>query len=361
MWAFPEMSPKLMTKRAISSQFVLHPRPPGLRRSPTGTAKPRFVYLTSTGTTVTDAATLDRIAALALPPAWEGVWIAPDPDAKVQAVGVDGRGRTQYRYSPAWTAHRAAEKFAHIPDFAAALPRLRRHVASALAPAGSRVPLDRDEVLGVAVRLLDLGFFRVGSERYARDNDTYGLTTLQRQHVRVAGDVLHFDYTAKEHLHRIVDVTDELAAGWIKHLLRRRDDGAELLAWRLPDGGWQPVHSSHVNAYVHTYTGIDATAKQFRTWSGTVLAAAALGGAAHGEKAKTPGLAAVKATSRLLGNTPAVARAAYIHPRVLTAFDEGRTIAAAVSAAAERLGDDRLAVVWRDPGVQDATAALVAR
>jgi DNA topoisomerase I len=314
-------------------------------------------YVDDAGRPVTDPATLARIRALAVPPAWSEVWVASDPEAKVQAIGVDKAGRTQYRYAAWWVAGQAREKFAHVPDFAAALPSLREHVDEDLAhPARS---LGRDPVLSVAVRLLDLGFFRVGSERYARDNHTYGLTTLQRHHVRVRGEKIEFDYSAKEHLHRVVEVTDPVVARWARRLLDRPDDDPAFLAWSRPDGGWQRVHSAHVNSFIHAYTGIDATARRFRTWAGTVLAAAALGGARHDEKARSPQNAAVRATSRLLGNTPAVARASYIHPDVLTDFDDGRTIAAAVAEAAERRGDDRLAVLWRDNGVQEATLALL--
>jgi len=309
------------------------------------------------GRAVTDGEVIARIRALAIPPAWREVWVAADPGAKVQATGVDRAGRTQYRYSPEWTLSRAADKFAHVPDFAAALPPLREHVGSELR--GASHPLGRDHVLSVAVRLLDLGFFRVGTERYARDNHTYGLTTLHREHVRVAGDRIHFEYPAKEHLHRVVEVTDPAVLPWARRLLRRDDDDPAFLAWARDDGGWQRVHSVHVNSFIHAYTGIDATAKRFRTWAGTVLAAAAVGGARHDEKARTPELAAVRATSRLLGNTPAVARASYIHPEVFTAFDQGRDISAAVTAAADRAGDDRLALVWRDPGVQEATLKLL--
>jgi len=330
-----------------------HPRPPGITRLPGRPAR----YLDAEGHDVTDAAVLARIAALALPPAWSQVWIDADASAKIQAVGVDGAGRTQYRYSPVWTSQRSAEKFAHIPDFARALPGLRAHVSAELK--ARRAALDRDRVLSTAVRLLDLGFFRVGSQRYARDNETYGLTTLQRHHVQVKGHAVLFDYTAKEHLHRVVEVSDPAVARWVAALIERDDPDPALLAWQLPAGGWQPVHSSHVNAFVHARTGIDATAKQFRTWAGTVLAAAALGGARHDEKARSPEVAAIRATSRLLGNTPAVARSAYIHPGVLAAFAEGRTTAAAVSAAAQRHGDDRLATLWRDPAVQDATTDLL--
>ncbi|MEV4347130.1 DNA topoisomerase IB [Actinoplanes sp. NPDC049596] len=345
-----------------------HPRPPGYHRAPARAANahdrgvPEAVrYTDDAGRPVSDAGTLAHIHALKVPPAWRNVWIAADPHAKVQAVGTDAAGRTQYRYSAEWTTARAGDKFAHLPDFAGALPVLRDHVGAELGagPRGRRT-LDRDRVLSIAARLLDLGFFRVGSERYARDNETYGLTTLLRDHVRVSRDAVHFDYIAKEHKHRVVEVTDPTVAGWVRRLIARDDHGPEFLAWHRADGTWQPVHSAHVNAYIHTHTGIDATAKQFRTWAGTVLAAAALGGARHDQKAKTPINAAVRATSALLGNTPAVARASYIHPTVLTAFEAGRTITPAVTEAATRLNDDRLSVLWRDPTLQAATATLIA-
>jgi len=335
-----------------------HPRPPGYRRESADGGRPGFVYRDDSSTLVTDEALLARFRALAIPPAWRDVWIAPGPGDKIQVVGVDRAGRTQYRYSPEWTALRSADKFAHIGDFAAALPVIRSRVRKTLGRTDTEAT--RDRVLALAVRLLDRGFFRVGSERYAHDNDTYGLTTLQRRHVRVDGDVLHFDYVAKEHRHRVVDVTDRVAARWARLLVGRDDASTEFLAWRRPGGDWQALHSSHVNAYLHAGSGIDATAKQFRTWAGTVLAAAALGGARHEETARNPVSAAVRATSRLLGNTPAVARTSYIHPGVLTAFAEGRTIAPAVSAAAGAMGDDRLAVVWREPAVQAAVADLLA-
>ncbi|HET6484499.1 MAG TPA: DNA topoisomerase IB [Actinoplanes sp.] len=331
-----------------------HQRPPGYRRVPGGQA-----YLDPAGTAVTDGKVLDRIRALAVPPAWRDVWVAADPEAKVQAVGIDGAGRTQYRYAQWWTVGRSEEKFAHVPDFAAALPSLREHVGRRLGERPRAVALDRDRVLSVAVRLLDLGFFRVGSDRYARDNHTYGLTTLERRHVRVTRAGVEFDYSAKEHLHRVVTVTDPVVVPWARRLLQRPDDDPAFLAWARPDGNWQRVHSTHVNSFIHAYTGIDATAKRFRTWAGTVLAAAALGGARHDEKARSPQMAAVRATSRLLGNTPAVARGSYIHPYVLNSFDSGRTVAPAVAEASERIGDDRLAVLWRDAGVQEATLELL--
>lgn len=336
-----------------------HPRPAGILRRPSGGRRVSFAYEGPDGSRVDDPAVLARIARLALPPAWHDVWISPDPEAKIQAVGIDAAGRTQYRYSQVWTERRAQEKFAHVPGFAHALPGLRAHVAAALGADGDEPT--RDRVLAAAVRLLDLGFFRVGSERYARDNETYGLTTLERRHVRVEGDVVHFDYVAKEHLHRVVAVTDAAVAQLVRRLLHRDDEHPGLLAWQLPDGGWQQVHSAHVNSWIHATSGIDATAKQFRTWAGTVLAAAALGGAEHGERSRSAVVAAMRATSRLLGNTPAVARASYVHPGVVEAYTRGRTVAGAVSAAARRVGDASLGVVWREPDVQGAALDLLDR
>src|SRR2546423_6504898 len=261
----------------------------------------------------------------AIPPAWTHVWADPDPDAALQAVGVDARGRTQYRYHPKIVADRARDKFEHVGRFADALPRLRAAAETGLAAPG----LGRDRVLAAAVRLLERGFFRVGNEEYARDNHTYGLTTLQRTQVRVHGDALAFDYTAKEHLHRVVEVRDPQAAAVVRALLRRQDESTVLLAWTADRARWVHVTSAYVNAYVHSVVGIDASAKSFRTWAGTVLAAAALGGADTAglarPNARSAPTAAVQATATLLRNTPSVARASYIHPAVPGAAKRGRT------------------------------------
>jgi DNA topoisomerase-1 len=327
------------------------PRPPGLTR-----VDGRWLH--QDGEPV-DADTLARLKRLAIPPAWTHVWADPDPDAALQAVGVDAKGRSQYRYHPKIVADRARDKFEHVARFAEALPRLRAAAETGLAAAG----LGRDRVLAAAVRLLERGFFRVGNEEYARDNHTYGLTTLQRTQVRVNGDALAFDYTAKEHLHRVVEVCDRQAAAVVRALLRRPDESTVLLAWTADRTRWVHVTSAHVNAYVHSVVGIDASAKSFRTWAGTVLAAAALGGAdivgLARPNARSAETAAVQATATLLGNTPSVARASYIHPAVPSAAKRGRTVREEVDAAAHRVGSNRLADVWTDPGLQLAVRHLL--
>jgi DNA topoisomerase I len=330
---------------------VAPPRPPGLTRVGAD-------WCDQLGQPVRGD-TLVRLRRLAIPPAWTHVWADPDPDAPLQATGVDARGRTQYRYHPVTVAARARDKFEHVARFADVLPALRAAAATGLAGAG----LGRDRVLAAAVRLLERGFFRVGNEQYARDNHTYGLTTLERSHVRVRSDALAFDYVAKEHLHRVVEVRDPAAAAVVRALLRRAEESAALLAWNAGGGHWVHVTSAHVNGYVHALAGIDASAKSFRTWTGTVLAAAALGGADLTGLARpatrTPENAAVQATAALLGNTPSVARASYIHPAVLVAARAGHTVAAAVEAAAARVGSPRLAEVWIDPDLQLAVRKIL--
>jgi DNA topoisomerase I len=334
-------------------QVVSHapPRPPGLTRV-------AGRWYDQRGEPVAGG-DLVRLRRLAIPPAWTHVWADPDPAAALQAVGEDARGRTQYRYHPDAVAARARDKFEHVARFADALPLLRAAAADGLAGSG----LGRERVLAASVRLLERGFFRVGNEQYARDNHTYGLTTLQRCHVQVRGAALGFDYVAKEHLHRVVEVRDEQAAAVVRALLRRTEDSPALLAWNAGRGHWVHVTSAHVNAYVHALAGLDASAKSFRTWTGTVLAAAALAGAdltgLAGPNARAPETAAVQATSRLLGNTPSVARASYIHPAVLAAAKEGLTVRADLAEAAERSGTDRLAQVWTDAGLQAAVRRLL--
>jgi DNA topoisomerase IB len=277
-----------------------------------------------------------------LPPAWTDVWICPWPNGHIQALGTDARGRRQYRYHPAWTARQAERKHDRVIAFAAGLPELRKHVAAALTGEG----LTRDRVLACAIRLLDLGFFRVGTDEYAETNQTYGLATLRRDHVTVestpAGESLTFDYIAKSGKQRVQAIADPDVVQVVRELLVREDENPELLAWwederprpgGLPDcpAGWHDLKASDINDRLRELTGVDVSAKDFRTWSATVLCAVAL--AVSSRAAATPAARkraearAVAETARYLGNTPAVCRASYIHPRLFDLFADRVTIA----------------------------------
>jgi DNA topoisomerase IB len=300
---------------------------PGITRRRAGRG---FVYVDTDGERVTDPEVLDRIKRLVLPPAWTDVWICTDPRGHLQATGVDARGRRQYRYHDLWRVHRDREKFDHMLDFAHALPGLRQHVAADLAQEG----MPRERVLACATRLLDLGFFRIGTEGYAEENQTYGLATMRKRHVKVDGETVTFDYVAKAGKRRVQSVVDPEVVEVVQALKRRRGGKPELLAWR--DGTrWVDVRSADINAYVKDCTGGDFSAKDFRTWNATVLASVALAVSADvtsptGRKRAVT--RAVKEVSHYLGNTPAVCRASYIDPRVIDRFNEGRTIRPALDA-----------------------------
>src|SRR3954452_23709999 len=243
---------------------------PGLTRRRAGRG---FVYLDAAGDRVTDPEVIARIEALVIPPAWTDVWICPLANGHIQATGVDARGRRQYRYHDVWRVHRDREKFDHMLEFARALPDLRADCAAWLEDGDPE--LTRERVLACATRLLDLGFFRIGTEGYAEENQTYGLATIRKRHVRLAGDVVTFDYTAKGGKRRIQSVVDPAVAEVIAALKQRRSGGAELLAYRI-DGRWSDIKSTDINDWIKARTGGDFTAKDFRTWSATVLAAIAL-------------------------------------------------------------------------------------
>jgi DNA topoisomerase-1 len=282
------------------------------------------------GDRVTDEETLDRIRQLAIPPAWEDVWICSDPFGHIQATGVDVKGRRQYRYHDAWHEERAKEKFDRVVRFAKRLPELREVVARDLRRKG----LPRERVLACAVRLLEVGCFRVGGEAYAEENGSYGLATLRRSHVKVTGKVLWFDYEAKsgQLLQRAV-VDDDVREVVVALRRRRTAADAELLAYKDEAGHWVDVRSQDINDYVKEHLGEEFSAKDFRTWVGTVLTAVAL---ADEERptSETARRRVVKRTAEAvaghLGNTPAVARSAYIDPRVIERFDDGDTIANAL-------------------------------
>jgi len=297
---------------------------PGFRRRRQGRG---FGYLDEEGHRLTDPAHLDRIRALVLPPAWTDVWINPDPRGHIQAVGTDAAGRRQYRYHDAWRVRRDAAKFGHVLDVAVRLPRLRRATARDLAGSG----LTRGRVLATAARLLDRGLFRAGNDEYARDDSasgeaTFGLATLQRDHVEVRGDTMTFCYPAKGGLERALSVTDPRTAPVVRALLNRRDDGDRLLAyWERP--AWREVRTADINLYLREVSGCDVTAKDFRTWHANVVAAVALARAGPPPRSQSGRRRAVAAAMRTvaetLGNTPAVARASYVDPRVLDLYVRG--------------------------------------
>lgn len=275
---------------------------------------------------VTDPEVLRRIAALAVPPAWTDVWICPWPNGHIQALGTDARGRRQYRYHDEWRRQRDHAKFDHILGFARALPALRARVEQDLA-----LPdLPRDRVLGAAVRLLDLGFFRVGGEDYAEENHTFGLATLLKRHTSIEGDTIVFDYVAKSGKQRIQAVADPVVRELVATLKHRRGGGPELLAW-WDDRRWVDVRSDDINSYIKQGAGEEFSAKDFRTWSATVLAAVGLAVSWPARPSPTARKRAetrvIKEVAGYLGNTPAVCRSSYVDPRIIDRYRHGETIA----------------------------------
>lgn len=284
-----------------------------------------FEYLDRTGARVEDPETLGRIRALAIPPAWTDVWICADPWGHIQATGVDAAGRRQYLYHERWRRWRDRRKFRRMLEFARVLPELRRTVERQL----DRDDLSRERVMACAVRLLDLGSFRVGGEAYAEQNGSFGLATLRKDHVRVSGDEVRFDFTAKGGKRRILVVTDPQARRVLRSLKARRTGGDELLAYR-DAGGWQDVRSSDINDYLKEVTGGPFTAKDFRTWHATVLAAVALARRTDvGDPLRARKRAvtdAFREVAEHLGNTPTVCRTSYVDPRVPDRFLEGEVV-----------------------------------
>jgi DNA topoisomerase IB len=308
---------------------------PGISRRRRGKG---FEYLDeSTGERIDDEDVVERIRALAIPPAWQDVWICADPLGHIQATGLDDRGRKQYRYHDLWRERRDREKFDDMVDFARSLPKLREQVVRDL----RRRKISRERVLACAVRLLDRGFFRIGSEDYAEENETYGLATMRKRHVTVTGDKVTFDYQAKGGNRRVQVVGDRSIAGLVKTLRGRRGGGHDLLAYRNGEE-WRDVRSDEINDYIKVVVGEEHSAKDFRTWNATVLAAVVLAGSARQRDMSTQGgrnrakRDAVKQVSHYLGNTPAVCRASYIDPRVFDRFDGGLT----VGGVFERLPED---------------------
>ncbi|MEA2318909.1 MAG: topoisomerase [Solirubrobacteraceae bacterium] len=323
---------------------------PGITRRRHGRG---FRFVDEEGNAVADPEVLQRIHELVIPPAWNDVWICPYPGGHIQATGIDAAGRKQYLYHPRWRVRRDQEKFDDMVLFARALPPLREHVASDL----KRDDMSREHVLACAVRLLDRGFFRVGSEDYAVRNETYGLATMKKSHVRLRGGMLLFDYPSKHGKQRVQAVVDAPVADVVRRLKARRGGGDDLLAYKL-GRRWVDLRSDDINEYLKQTTGENVSAKDFRTWAATVLAAFALavsGGAPATKTGRKRAITrAVKEVAYYLGNTPAVARASYIDPRVFDRFREGQTIGHALPLA----GDDDDAPATQGP-IEDAVLELL--
>jgi DNA topoisomerase I len=315
---------------------------PGLRRRRHGRG---FRYLDEVGAPIDDPEVLARIHELVIPPAWADVWICPYPAGHIQATGIDAAGRKQYLYHPAWRVRRDQQKFDDMVAFARTLPALRARIDDVLASDDAALSLDH--VCACAVRLLDRGFFRVGGEDYAVQNESYGLATMHRRHVRLREGVLVFDYPSKSGKRRVQAVVDPPVADVVARLKRRRGGGDELLAYK--DGRrWRDLRSEEINAWLKDATGRDVSAKDFRTWGATVLAAVALAVSERARSSKTARTRAItraiKEVAHYLGNTPAVARASYIDPRVFDRFRDGETIDEALVAAAGRRNGDATAI-----------------
>jgi DNA topoisomerase IB len=299
---------------------------PGLRRIRRGRG---FSYLDERGDRITDPETLLRIRELAIPPAWEDVWICSDPCGHLQATGTDAADRKQYLYHPLWRARRDREKFERALRFARSLPQLRRGVCADLGRDG----LDRERVLACAARLLDRGLFRVGSDEYAEADSGIGLATIRKEHLSFANETAQFDYPGKGGIRRVQSIGDPESIEMLRALKRRHGGGEGLLAYRN-GRRWAPIHAEDINDYLKAHMGEEFTAKDFRTWNATMLAAVVLavdGRAATTKTARRRAInAAVREVAEVLGNTPAVARRAYIDPCLFDRFQAGVTIAPAL-------------------------------
>jgi DNA topoisomerase-1 len=319
--------------KAAGLRYV-HDDRPGIRREPDEAG---FRYYSPKNELVEDEATLKRIKSLAIPPAWTDVWICPQANGHLQATGRDARGRKQYRYHPKWRSVRDEAKYERMINFGQALPLIRREVDRGLKLPG----LPREKVLATIVYLLEATMMRVGNEEYARTNKSFGLTTLRNRHVKVDGSDVEFRFRGKSGVYHKIHVHDRRLARIIRST--RDLPGQELFQYIDEDGETRSVDSSDVNDYLRSITGEEYTAKDFRTWSGTVLAALAL---QEFEKfdsetqAKKNVVRAIESVAQKLGNTPSVCRKCYVHPAVLDAYMEGAVIEALRERTEQELVDD---------------------
>jgi DNA topoisomerase-1 len=308
-----------MSKRGVRRRWHLDQH--GIRRI--GTKESGFDYVSAAGAPITDEKTLSRISRLRIPPAWIDVRIAQGESAPLQAVGVDKKGRTQYLYHARFRQRRDDEKFLRVVHFGEALPKLRRRVSADL----GRKTLEREAVLAAIVRLIDQGFFRVGNDKSAKDEETFGLTTVRTDHVRVSGSTVRFNFIGKWRKQHQRAVEDPDVAAIVRKL-RRLKEGDELFRF-LQNGRVVDVKDRHVNDYIHAVIGEEFSAKDFRTWAGTLICSMALAmqGQAETKTERTRRVKkAIEGTASLLGNTPAVCRSSYICPRLLDEYMDGREL-----------------------------------
>jgi DNA topoisomerase I len=345
---------------AVPGLIRSDPHGPGITRKRIGGG---FRYYDPSGAEVTSPETLRRIGTLGIPPAWKDVWISPDPLGHIQATGVDSRGRTQYRYHQVWREQRDAQKFEHMLRFADALPVLRSATVRDL----GRRHLDRDRVTAAAVRLIDLGLFRIGGEKYAELDHHYGATTLQKHDVTIKRDGVAFDYIAKEGKRRTITVTDAAVRSAVRALVNSESTSDSLFSFQEGDT-WRPLRSHGVSDYIATRAGGHFTAKEFRTWNATVLMALLLADADPAPTArsrKSTVTAAVRGVADWLGDTPAVARASYIDPRVIDRYSSDGQLAAiprlpaVLPAAAE--AEIAVAALLAGDAIEAATASTSPR
>jgi DNA topoisomerase-1 len=313
--------------RAVGLRYV-DPADPGLRRIRHGKS---FSYVDRDGKPVTDKDTLGRIRSLAIPPAWEEVWISHFANGHIQAVGRDARGRKQYRYHPLWQTARDETKYGRTIAFARVLPKLRRQVERDLRLRG----LPRQKVVAAAVRLMEMTLIRVGNEEYARENRSFGLTTLRGRHATIRGSQLKLTFRGKGGKEHSIGLRDERLARVIRAC--QELPGQRLFQYVDDDGEAQHIDSDDVNDYLRQYMGDEFSAKDFRTWAGTVLAARAF--QALGEEPTSPSALrrAVEEVAQQLGNTPTVCRKCYIHPEIVNSYLDGSLVELMTSAASEKL------------------------
>lgn len=312
----------------------VHVDRPGITRHRAGKG---FFYRDAHGKRITDRKTIDRITSLAIPPAWETVWICPSANGHIQATGRDTRDRKQYRYHPKWREARDDTKYEHMMAFGQALPGIRERVDADLRRHG----LPKEKVLATIVRLLETTLIRVGNDRYAKENNSFGLTTMRDRHVDAEGSTIAFSFNGKSGIEHEIELRDKRMAKIVK---RCQDlPGQDLFQYLDADGKRQAVGSDDVNTYLREISGENFTAKDFRTWAGTILAAEALAGFEKFDsetRAKSNVVEAIDSVASRLGNTRTICRKCYIHPAVIDAYLEGDTVESIKQRANQELSQD---------------------